>query len=142
MTTAYGTANLYRHDSLAVLAGLLAELSEAAPVVALHGGGHRFVELVLLAETFPNLLIDLSCSLLYYRESSLQTDWIWGMKRLGETRFVFGSDEPFASREDSLNLFKDLMRAAGWGPAEQGRALCENARRVFPQRTMKVGREL
>lgn len=142
MTTAYGTENLYRYDSLMVLAGLLAEQVGAAPVVALHGGGHRFVELVLLAEAFPNLMIDLSFSLLYYRESNVETDWIWGMKRLGETRFVFGSDEPFASRVDSLDLFKDLMQAAGWSPAAQELALCENAKRVFSQRPLKVGREL
>lgn len=113
VTTAYGTAQLYERDSLRVLAGLL----RAAPglsVTALHGGGHRFRELVLLAEAHPNLSVDLSFTVLYYQASGLETDWVWGMRKLGPSRFVFGSDEPFASRRRTLAAYERLGRRAGW----------------------------
>lgn len=131
VTTAYGTAEFYRRDSLPVLADLLSRLEGRCPVVALHGGGPRFRELVLLAEAHPRLLIDLSFTVRYFAGSSLETDWVWGLRKLGPARFVFGSDEPFASRGETLSDYRRLMTAAGWDDAGRGRALEGNARELF-----------
>lgn len=127
VTTAYGTSELYRRDSLPVLAALLAD-APGLPVVALHGGGHRFRELVLLADAHPRLLLDLSFTVLYYAGSSLETDWVWGLRKLGPARFVFGSDEPFASRARSLAAYDRLGRRAGWSVAARRLARSGGAR--------------
>lgn len=127
VTTAYGTPALYRHDSLPVLAAAL----EAAPglsFTALHGGGHRFRELVLLADAHPRLLIDLSFTVLWYAGSALEADWAWGMRKLGPRRFVFGSDAPFASRARTLAAFERLGREAGWSVAARREARSGGAR--------------
>ena len=131
VTTAYGTPELYRYDSLRVLARLLEDLGGACPVVALHGGGHRFRELALLADAHPRLSIDLSFTVRYYAGSSLENDWAWGLRKLGPARFLFGSDEPFASRDATLADYERLMKAAGWDAAGRVRVLSGNARTLF-----------
>lgn len=140
VTTAYGTPDLYRYDSLEFLTLALRELKGAVPVVALHGGGHRFKDLVLLADAHPELTIDLSFSILYYAGSSLAADWAWAMRRLGPGRFVFGSDEPFASRKDTLASFSSLMKSAGWDASSRAKALCGNANILFAPRESRHGR--
>jgi uncharacterized protein len=96
----YGTRALNRHDGVRLAAALADEV--ACPIVLSHGGGRQILDAMLIAEDAPQLLLDTSFSLPYYLGSSIETDFAFAMRKLGAARWVFGSDAPFMTLEDSV----------------------------------------
>jgi uncharacterized protein len=96
----YGTRALGRHDGVRLAAALVDEVE--CPIVLSHGGGRQVLDAMLLAEDAPQVLLDTSFSLPYYFDSSIETDFAFAMRKLGPARWVFGSDAPFMTIEDSV----------------------------------------
>jgi predicted TIM-barrel fold metal-dependent hydrolase len=96
----YGTRALNRHDGVRLAAALVDEVG--CPIVLSHGGGRQVLDAMLIAEDAPQLLLDTSFSLPYYFDSSIETDFAFAMRKLGPARWVFGSDAPFMTIEDSV----------------------------------------
>lgn len=107
LCSAYGSRDMYRYHSLP-LAARLAEDSQC-PIVLVHGGGAKILEALLLADAFPQIVLETSFSLSYWLGSSVETDFAFAMRKLGPERWLFGSDAPFVSLsaaiEDHLNFF-------------------------------------
>jgi len=96
----YGTRALDRHDGVRLAAALADEVS--CPIVLSHGGGRQILDAMLIAEDAPQVVLDTSFSLPYYFGSSIETDFAFAMRKLGPARWVFGSDAPFMTVEDSV----------------------------------------
>ncbi|MCW9034173.1 MAG: amidohydrolase family protein [Rhodospirillales bacterium] len=83
-----------------------ARLAKACPntrIQIAHFGGQRCIDMMLLAKRLPNVSLDLSFSLLYFRGSSVVGDILYGCKSMGYSRVLYGSDYPDRSIGDSLN---------------------------------------
>ena len=57
---------------------------------------------MMLAKRLPNVHMDCSYSLLYYRGSSVTNDLLYAMKSMRYDRIFYGSDYPDRSLKDSL----------------------------------------
>lgn len=64
-----------------------------APVILLHGGGVLLMQFIEIARAFPNVLLDLSFSMLKYKGSSLDLDIKFAFSQF-DKRICIGSDGP------------------------------------------------
>ncbi|QUI70396.1 amidohydrolase family protein [Pseudoalteromonas sp. M8] len=95
-----GTALMQGFDPLA-----FARLAKACPDTSFiwaHMGGHKVIDFMMLAKRLPNVFMDCSYSLLYYRGSSVVDDLMYAMKSMRYDRIFYGSDYPDRSLSDSL----------------------------------------
>jgi predicted TIM-barrel fold metal-dependent hydrolase len=81
------------------------------PIVMSHAGGRQILDAMLLAEDARQVVLDTSFSLPYYLGSSIETDFAFAMRKLGAARWVYGSDAPFVSLEDSLSATRRFLDA-------------------------------
>ncbi len=102
--TAYGSRGIYGFEVLP-FATMVAE-AVSCSVVFLHGGGAKVLDAMLVADAFPNVLLETSFSLPYWLGSSVETDMAYAMRKLGAHRWLYGSDAPFIQME---RAFKDHL---------------------------------
>lgn len=113
-----------------------AALAKACPktrIVAAHMGGHRVLDFMMLAKRVPNLYLDCSYALLYYRTSSVPADMIYAMRSLRFQRVFYGSDYP--DRPADVTLRESLQLLRGVEPEQLDRLLYRNAEEFFPWTT-------
>jgi predicted TIM-barrel fold metal-dependent hydrolase len=91
----YGTRALERHDGVRLAARLADEV--ACPIVLSHGGGRQVLDAMLVAADAPQMLLETSFSVQYYAGSSVETDFAFAMRKLGASRWLYGSDAPFVA---------------------------------------------
>jgi len=101
----YGTKDLYKYNGVRIISELLNEIS--TPILALHAGGKKILDLMLIAEQSSNVYIDLSFSLSYYLGSSVENDIAFSINKLGSERWLYGSDHPY---EDMSLSIKNIMK--------------------------------
>lgn len=102
----YGTKALYRVRPTHLLAAIC-EAVTRVPIVSLHAGGAKVIDAMSIALDCPNLLLETSFSLPFWVGSSVETDFVFAMRKLGLDRWVYGSDHPYVDAGASL----DAMRA-------------------------------
>lgn len=94
----YGDSRADAGNDVTALRGLLASVPEA-PLVLLHGGAVRILEVAEAARPFPNVIVDLSFTLCRYAGSSVDLDIEW-LCRTFDQRLSVGSDHPeYAPRQ-------------------------------------------
>ena len=71
-------------------------------IIWAHMGGHHVIDFMMLAKRLPNVYMDMSYSLLYYRTSSVIVDMIYAMRSMKFNRIFYGSDYPDRSLQSSL----------------------------------------
>lgn len=96
----YGTRALERHDGVRLAAALAGAVN--CPIVMSHAGGRQVLDAMLVADAAPQVLLDLSFSLPYYRGSSVEQDFAFAMRKLGPERWMFGSDAPFVPLAEAI----------------------------------------
>ncbi|MBF0096747.1 MAG: amidohydrolase family protein [Magnetococcales bacterium] len=125
-------------DGDALMAGFdplaYARLAKACPETRLifaHFGGHKCLDFLMLAKRLPNVWLDFSYSLLYYRGASVVKDLTYCCRSLRYESVFYGSDYPDRSMAESLQeSIVELNRHAV--PAEaQRKLLFENARQFL-----------
>jgi predicted TIM-barrel fold metal-dependent hydrolase len=87
------------------------ELAQRFPslrIVLLHGGGSLLLQVAELIREHPNLTIDLSLTILYYRPSSLQEDIAFVLAKR-DRRAIAGSDFPEFCQSEYISA---IQRAA------------------------------
>jgi predicted TIM-barrel fold metal-dependent hydrolase len=111
-----------------------AQLARACPdtrLIVAHMGGHHVIDMMMLAKRTPNMLLDTSFSLLYYRGSSVPADLVYAMRSMRFDRILYGSDYPDRSVPDTLEASIELLREHGLTDDQLDRILYSNARRVL-----------
>jgi predicted TIM-barrel fold metal-dependent hydrolase len=93
-------------DPLFQLASILNYVPETK-IILLHGGGVRLMEYAELVKFNPNLLLDLSFTIMKYRGSSLDIDCRYLFENL-DRKLCIGTDGPEYGQCDLRKRFEDL----------------------------------
>lgn len=111
-----------------------ANLAKRCPntrIIWAHMGGHRVIDFMMLAKRLPNVYMDFSYSLLYFRTSSVPKDMVYAMRSMQFNRVFFGSDYPDRPLQDSLDLSREQLLALGVSSDELKKIMGLNAAIFF-----------
>lgn len=109
----YGTNQLYDLDNLKLVASISQQVQKT-PIIILHSGGARIFDAMLIAESTPNVFLETSFSMEYYKGSSIEKDILFAYKKLGSKKVLYASDAPaLGSLQDSIDF--QLVRIAEMG---------------------------
>lgn len=112
--------------------GRLGRACPATGIVVAHMGGHKVLDLMMVAKRVPNLHMDTSYSLLYYRGSSVPADLTYAIKSMRCQRIFYGSDHPDRGVAETLEASRSVLGAHGIDGADLDRILFANAAAFFP----------
>lgn len=99
--TAYGSKKIFDISPLNFAVKLL-KVSNGRNFIFYHAGGMKILEAFLIAEMWENVYLETSFSLSYWKDSSVQNDINFVIKKLGSDRILFGSDHPFIDIDKSI----------------------------------------
>jgi predicted TIM-barrel fold metal-dependent hydrolase len=107
----------------------LAKEFPTATLVLAHAGGHKVLDAFMVAKANPNVLLETSFTLDYYRGASVEADLAFAVRRTHAGRVLYGSDFPSCDLGDYLSHTRRRMEELS---AEQQRAFYgETAARVY-----------
>jgi len=93
----------------AIQYGRLAQSCPDAPLIVAHFGGHRVIDMMLIAKRVPNIYLNIAYTLLYYRDSSITQDLVYAINSMKGERIFYGSDYPDRELGNSLKLSLDVF---------------------------------
>jgi predicted TIM-barrel fold metal-dependent hydrolase len=128
----YGTRALDRHDGVRLTAALAGVVR--CPIVMSHGGGRQVLDAMLVAADAPQVLLETSYSLPYYVGSSIETDFAFAIRKLGASRWMYGSDLPFVAMEDSLSIARHFFARHGFPDGDVDQILHDTAAALLDRR--------
>ena len=76
-----------------------------------HFGGYKLWDALFVAKAHPNIFVDLSYTLLYFRGSSLEKDLGFAIKKLGSHRCIYGSDHPEMKIDKTLVASLEVLNS-------------------------------
>jgi predicted TIM-barrel fold metal-dependent hydrolase len=100
-------------------------------IIWAHMGGHFVLDFMMLAKRLPNVYMDMSYSLLYFRGSSVPMNMVYAMRSMRFDRIFYGSDYPDRSLRESLQSSIEVLRANGVGEPDLHKLLAGNACQFF-----------
>jgi len=127
----YGTKHVYSVSGVRLVAALAQSWSGDVPVIGLHGGGKAVIELMSIAYDMPNLLLETSYSLPFWIGSSVETDFVFAMRKLGRERWIYGSDHPFMPMAASRESIFQFLHDHGFTAEDTEMILYKNARQYL-----------
>lgn len=126
LDTSYGTLRMFDFDNLRLVA-YLAQFITETPLILMHSGGRRILDAFLLADLQPNIYLETSFSLNFYKQSSLMQDFSFAFRRLGCQRVLFGSDMPYINPQEAFKTLSGVLDEAGFNQTERDSVLYKNA---------------
>lgn len=87
----------------------LADKAPEARIAIGHAGGHRILDALMIAKRYNNLYLDISYSLLYYRNSSVINDIAYVVKSMNGKRMFWGTDYPDRPYSDSVRFSRNEL---------------------------------
>jgi predicted TIM-barrel fold metal-dependent hydrolase len=114
--TAYGSRQIYAIRPLDVALAVAEAVN--CPVVLTHGGGAKVLDALLIADALPNVVLDTSFSLSWWLGSRIEDDFAFAMRKLGLNRWMYGSDAPFKSFEQSTQDHMSFLSRHGFSDSE------------------------
>ena len=129
LDTSYGSTKLFRYNPMALAAEICEEVKQA-PIFLLHSGGAQVMEAMLVADMCPNVYLETSLSLCYYKNFRLMEDFKDTYRHLGATRILFASDFPFESVQEAISQQQNLFESLGFSELEMESIFLGNARKV------------
>jgi predicted TIM-barrel fold metal-dependent hydrolase len=101
-----------KNISLGNLPDAFARLAEKAPEARIaigHAGGHRILDALMAAKYFKNLYLDLSYTLLYYRDASITCDIAYAIESIRGEKVFWGSDYPDRPYGETIELSRKTI---------------------------------
>lgn len=126
----YGTSKMYTFDNLKLVC-FISDHIYSSPIVIVHAGGYRLIEAMLLASDKNNVWLDTSFSLPYYKNSSIETDFAYVLKRMNCQRIVFGSDHPYLPFKDALDTHLNFFKKHDFKKEDLEKILYRNSLELF-----------
>lgn len=105
----FGTLGLYEYSGPKLVCQIINTVKNV-PVVCLHFGGPKVLEVHSLLHASSNLYVDLSLSLSYWKNSSVIPDLYYSISNMGSGRFIFGSDHPFININEAKSDFFEFVK--------------------------------
>jgi predicted TIM-barrel fold metal-dependent hydrolase len=88
------------------------------------------MEAMLVADMCPNVYLETSLSLCFYKNFRLMEDFKDTYRHLGATRILFASDFPFESVKEAISQQQNLFESLGFSELEMESIFLGNARKV------------
>jgi hypothetical protein len=126
----YGTTRMYDHDNLRLVALLVREIRNV-PIIILHSGGARCWEAMLLALEAPNVYLETSFTLPYYRGSSIESDLAFIYRKVGIEKVLYASDFPYVPLDESFECIEQFLDRHRFSSKEKSAILGDNARQLL-----------
>ena len=125
----YGTKDLYKYNGVRLISELLNHID--TPILALHAGGKKILDLMLIAEQSKNVFIDLSFSLFYYVGSTIENDIAFSIKKIGSDRWLYGSDHPYVDMADSKKSAINFLKKNNFNSKDIDKIMFQNGKKFF-----------
>ena len=125
----YGTRSLGRHSGVRLAAHLAGAVG--CPIVLSHFGGAKVLDAMLVAADAPQVYLETSFSLPYYVGSSVETDLAFAIRKLGVSRWLYGSDAPFVGLDESLAVTRAFFERHRFSEDEARAILHDNGARLL-----------
>jgi predicted TIM-barrel fold metal-dependent hydrolase len=109
----------------------IAKLCPETKIIWAHMGGHYVLDFMMLAKRLPNVYMDTSYSLLYYRNSEVVKNMVYAMRSMKFDRIFYGSDYPDRDIEVSKNSSIAVLKEFGLNEDELTKILSTNAINFF-----------
>lgn len=82
--------------------GRVAQKCPKSKIMMAHAGGHKILDAMMVMKRCPNLYLDISFSLLYYRGSNILNDIAYAIRSCKGKRFLWGTDYPDRPYEETV----------------------------------------
>ena len=125
----YGTKDLYKFNGVRLISELLNHIN--TPILALHAGGKKVLDLMLIAEQSKNVFIDLSFSLFYYVGSTIEHDLVFSIKKIGSDRWLYGSDHPYIHMAKSKKNAINFLKKNSFNAKDIDKIMFQNGKKFF-----------
>ncbi len=125
----YGTLRVFDVSGVRLVSALARAVK--TPLIALHGGGRMVLEVMSMAFDAPNLLIDTSFSVSFWRGSSVETDFAFAIRKLGAHRWLYGSDHPYVTMQHSRDETLAFLEAHHFSAADIEQLMAQTALELF-----------
>jgi len=112
-------ANFPINETLPEKIGELAQKVPEAKIIMAHAGGYKLWDAFFIARANPNIYMDFSFSISYFKDSSIEQDLCFVLKKLGAKRCIYGSDYPEISLEQSLKYAQEMVENIGFSDEEK-----------------------
>lgn len=129
LDTSYGSTKMFRYNPMALAAEICEEVKNT-PIFLLHSGGAQVLEAMLLADMCPNVYLETSLSLCYYKNFRLIEVFKDTYRHLGANRILFASDFPFEPVQEAISQQQNLFESLGFNEIEMEAVFLGNARKV------------
>lgn len=122
----YGTAYMLEYDIVELIVAVSLKITKT-PVVVLHSGGLKCLNMFLLAADRSNVYLETSASLPVYIGSSIEQDLAFMYKALPENRVLFATDDPYFPFQKTLETTQTFFDKHGFSSQLQERIYGLNA---------------
>jgi len=112
----YGSSKMLKYDIIDLICTISDEITKA-PIIVLHSGGIKCLEVMLLALEKPNIFLETSFTLPFYIGSSIEKDLAFVYNKIDSNKILYGSDSPYVEFDDSFNKSYSFFKK--WGLADK-----------------------
>ena len=120
-----------RNIALGNMPEAFAMIGEQAPETRIaigHAGGHRILDALMVEKFYKNIYLDISFTLLYYRNSSVIQDIAYAIKSSHAKRIFWGTDYPDRPYKISVDLSRCELENMGVSEEERTALFYTNAK--------------
>ena len=108
--------------------GRLADKCPETKIVMAHAGGHKIVDSMMIMKSCPNLYLDISFTLLYYRACPrVMQDMKYVLESSRGKKILWGTDYPDRPYAKTIRLSMVELRKMKLSPEIKGKILEENS---------------
>jgi len=86
----------------------LAKENPTTNIIMAHMGGHRLFDAFAVARANENIFLDVAYTFYYYKGSSVESDMMFIIKKLGSWRIIYGTDYPAIGIREGYKQFGKL----------------------------------
>ncbi len=110
----------------------LANQVKDATIAIGHSGGHRLLDALMVAKYYKNIYLDISYSLLYFREASFSKELAYVFKSIKGERIFWGTDYPDRPYPESVQLSLEELKKINF-TQEKLKKICRDNVKTFLQ---------
>ena len=126
----YGTSFMIENDIIEFICCVSRNISKV-PVIVLHSGGLKCMEIFLLAMERKNIYLEMSATQSIYEGSRIHEDLAFIYNKIGDERVLFASDSPYFEFADSVRCAKKILEQSGFDEGKQKNIFYANATRIL-----------
>lgn len=133
LDASYGTSNMIKYDIIDFICSVANEIHNT-PLIALHSGGLKCLEIMLLALDKKNVWVEMSASLPIYMDSSIETDLAFMYKKIDPKKILWATDAPYFPFEMMMDTTEKFLSKHGFSESFKEDVFFNNAMNILNNR--------